>query len=96
MKTILEQRDEILRKISHAKNFTPHKIEYYQEVLKEFDMQNIEYFVYETPKVRIYWKGIMQSGAFYSVQSAINNINVISGGYNKYYSILTPDAIINL
>ncbi len=30
-------RDEILLKIQYAKNFTLHKIEYYKEMLKEFD-----------------------------------------------------------
>lgn len=96
MKTILEQRNDIQIKIQRAESFTPHKVEYYKEMLKEFDFKHIDFFVYETLKVSIYWKGIKQQGLFCSVQSALNNINTISGGYNKYYSIYTPDAIINL
>lgn len=31
-------RNEILLKIQHAENFTPHKVDYYNEMLKEFDL----------------------------------------------------------
>lgn len=92
MKTILEQRSDILKKLEYAKSFTPHKVEYYQEVLKEFDNQNIDYYVYESPKVRIYWNNKLQFGCFYSVSEAIIHI----AGSLKGYSFHTPDAIINL
>jgi len=31
-------RDEILIKIMSAKEFYPHKVEYYKEMLKEYDL----------------------------------------------------------
>ena len=93
---MLDQRNKILLKISHAENFTPHKIDYYKNMLFEFDMKNINFWKYESLKVRIYWKGILQPGVFNSVNSALNNINTISGGYNKFYQIRTPESIINL
>jgi len=31
-------RDEILIKIMSAKEFTPHKVEYYKKMLKEYDL----------------------------------------------------------
>jgi len=34
-------RDEILIKIMGAKEFAPHKIEYYKEMLREYDLKNI-------------------------------------------------------
>jgi hypothetical protein len=33
------KRDEILRKIQYAKEYTPHKVEYYKEMLKEYDLK---------------------------------------------------------
>lgn len=92
MKTILEQRQEILNKINYSKNFTAHKLDYYNDLLKEFDLKNIDYYIYETPKVRIYWNNKLQFGAFYSANEAIIHI----AGNNKGYSLHTPDAIINL
>lgn len=34
---LLEQRNKIRLKLIYAKDFTPHKISYYEEMLKEFD-----------------------------------------------------------
>lgn len=34
---LLEQRNKIRLKLIYAKDFTPHKIGYYEEMLKEFD-----------------------------------------------------------
>jgi hypothetical protein len=34
----MKTRDEILRAIQYASIFTPHKVEYYKQMLKEFDL----------------------------------------------------------
>jgi len=35
-------RDEILIRIMSAKEFDPHKVEYYKEILKEYDLLHLE------------------------------------------------------
>jgi hypothetical protein len=35
-----KDRDDILRKIDYAKNYSPHKVEYYKEMLKEYDLKH--------------------------------------------------------
>lgn len=38
----METRDEIIKAIQYAKQYTPHKVAYYEELLKTFDaMKNI-------------------------------------------------------
>lgn len=37
----MKTRDEILIAIQYAKLFTPHKVEYYKELLREFDLINL-------------------------------------------------------
>ena len=40
-------RNKILLKIQYAENFTPHKIEYYREMLKNFDNITIQVGTFE-------------------------------------------------
>ena len=41
MKKADKKRDEILMRIIYAKDFTPHKINYYQRMLIEYDKLTI-------------------------------------------------------
>ncbi len=65
-------RDEILRAIQHAENFTPHKIEYYKEMLKELDTTNSPCTKCPKYKVNCYYTEVINNNCPKNCASFIN------------------------